>query len=158
VHEFVDTDDPKDNGAAKALPDTTRDPRDRRALFLTTWDTHPAACWTPDMDNLKPSLVGHANVNATAALRTIPSSLAPLVEKDVIRVHRMCYNRYSKGKKIFEYLVDKSSTWIIEDQLRISLSSICSVSRAKLQTASPSSVFEIIFLDSLHPLDVPYKR
>jgi hypothetical protein len=33
----------------------------------------------------------------------------------------MRYERYSKGKKIFEYLVDKSR-WITEDQLKISLS------------------------------------
>jgi hypothetical protein len=31
--------------------------------------------------------------------------------------------RRSKGRKIFEYLVDELSTWITEDQLRISLSS-----------------------------------
>jgi hypothetical protein len=43
------------------------------------------------------------------------------VVRDGIRVHRMRYDRCSKGKKIFEYLVDKSR-WIIEDQLRISLS------------------------------------
>jgi hypothetical protein len=48
--------------------------------------------------------------------------LVLLAEKDVIRVHRMRYNRCSKGKKIFEYLVNKSRTWIAEDQLRISLS------------------------------------
>jgi hypothetical protein len=36
----------------------------------------------------------------------------------------MRYNKYSKSKKIFEYLVDKSRTWITKDQLRISLSSI----------------------------------
>jgi len=38
-----------------------------------------------------------------------------------MRVHRMRYDRCSKGKKIFEHLVDKSR-WITEDQLRISLS------------------------------------
>jgi hypothetical protein len=48
--------------------------------------------------------------------------LVPLVERDVMRVYRMRYNRCSKGKKIFEYLVDRSRTWITEDQLRISLS------------------------------------
>lgn len=37
---------------------------------------------------------------------------------DVMRVHR----RRSKGKKIFEYLVDEFSTWITKDRLRISLS------------------------------------
>ena len=49
--------------------------------------------------------------------------LVPPVERDVMRVHRMRYDRRSKGKKIFEYLVDKSR-WITEDQLRISLSPI----------------------------------
>jgi hypothetical protein len=47
--------------------------------------------------------------------------LVPLVESDVIRVLRMRYDKCSKGKKTFEYLVDKSR-WITEDQLRISLS------------------------------------
>ena len=47
--------------------------------------------------------------------------LALQVERDFIRVHRMRYNRCSKGKKFFEYLVDKSR-WITEDQLIISLS------------------------------------
>ena len=41
-----------------------------------------------------------------------------------MRVHRMRYNRCSEGKKIFEYLVDKSRTWITEDQLRISLNPV----------------------------------
>jgi hypothetical protein len=48
--------------------------------------------------------------------------LVPPVERDVVRVRRMRYDRCSKGKKIFEYLVDKSG-WITEDQLKISLSS-----------------------------------
>jgi len=39
-----------------------------------------------------------------------------------MQVHRMRCSRRSKGKKIFEYLVDELSTWITEDQLRISLS------------------------------------
>jgi hypothetical protein len=37
------------------------------------------------------------------------------------RSSRRC-SRRSKGKKIFEYLVDELSTWITEDQPRISLS------------------------------------
>jgi hypothetical protein len=40
-----------------------------------------------------------------------------------MQVHRMRCSRRSKGKKIFEYLVGELSTWITEDQLRISLSS-----------------------------------
>jgi hypothetical protein len=39
-----------------------------------------------------------------------------------MQVYRMHYSRRSKDKKIFEYLVDELSTWITEDQLRISLS------------------------------------
>jgi hypothetical protein len=49
--------------------------------------------------------------------------LALQVETDVVRVHRM--RPLQKGWKVFEYLVDVSdepSTWIPEDQLRISLS------------------------------------
>lgn len=39
-----------------------------------------------------------------------------------MRVHCMHYNKCSKCKKTFEYLVHKSCTWITEDQLRILLS------------------------------------
>jgi hypothetical protein len=39
-----------------------------------------------------------------------------------MQVHRIRCNRRSKGMNIFEYLVDKLSTWITENQLRISLS------------------------------------
>jgi hypothetical protein len=49
--------------------------------------------------------------------------LVPHVEMDVVRVHHMRCRRRSKGRKIFEYLVDELSTWITEDQLRLSLSS-----------------------------------
>jgi hypothetical protein len=49
--------------------------------------------------------------------------LVPQVERDVMRVHHMRCSRRSKGRKIFEYLVDALSTWVTEDQLRISLSS-----------------------------------
>ena len=48
--------------------------------------------------------------------------LVPQVERDVMRVHHMRCSRRSKGRKIFEYLVDALSTWVTEDQLRISLS------------------------------------
>jgi len=41
-----------------------------------------------------------------------------------MRVYRMRKNKCSKGKKIYEYLVDESRTWITEDQLRISLSPV----------------------------------
>ena len=44
------------------------------------------------------------------------------VERDVVRFHHLRSSRRSKCKKIFEYLVDELSTWITEDQLRISLS------------------------------------
>ncbi|PVH70774.1 hypothetical protein DL98DRAFT_123429 [Cadophora sp. DSE1049] len=46
------------------------------------------------------------------------------VERDVSRVRRMRYDKRSKGKKTFEYLVDEYGTWITEDQLRISLSAV----------------------------------
>jgi hypothetical protein len=41
-------------------------------------------------------------------------NLVPWIRRNVKRVHRMRYNRCSKGKKFFEYLVDKSR-WITED-------------------------------------------
>lgn len=47
--------------------------------------------------------------------------LVPWVERDV-RVRHMRYSKRSKGKRIFEYLVDEISTWVTEDQLRILLS------------------------------------
>ena len=46
----------------------------------------------------------------------------PLVGRDVMRVLRMRCSRRSKGKNIFEYLVNKLSIWITEDQPRILLS------------------------------------
>ena len=39
------------------------------------------------------------------------------IEMDIMRVHRMRYNRCRKGEKIFELLVDELSTWITKDQL-----------------------------------------
>jgi hypothetical protein len=43
-------------------------------------------------------------------------------EQDTVRVHRMRCVPCSKGRKVFEYLVEELSTWITEDQLGISLS------------------------------------
>jgi hypothetical protein len=48
--------------------------------------------------------------------------LVPQVKRDVMQVHHIRYSRRGKGKKIFEYFVNELSTWVIEDQLRISLS------------------------------------
>jgi len=44
-------------------------------------------------------------------------------------------SRRSKGKNVFEYLVDELSTWITEDQLRISLSPMLF---AELKASSPN--------------------
>jgi hypothetical protein len=56
----------------------------------------------------------------------------------------MHYRRRSKGRKIFEYLVDELSTWITEDQLRISLSStLISKLRGKFLVEEGSSLEEI---------------
>ena len=48
--------------------------------------------------------------------------LVPQVETDV-RVYQIRCSWRSEGRKIFEHLADKLSSWITEDQLRISLSS-----------------------------------
>ncbi|KAI1501354.1 hypothetical protein F5X99DRAFT_204008 [Biscogniauxia marginata] len=61
----------------------------------------------------------------------------PQVGRDVMQVHRMRCSRRSKGKKIFEYLVDELSTWITEDQLRISLSPMLF---AELKASSPDTL------------------
>jgi hypothetical protein len=48
--------------------------------------------------------------------------LVPEVERNVVRVHRMRCSKRSKGKNMFEYLVDELSTWVTGDQLGILLS------------------------------------
>ncbi|KAF4625663.1 hypothetical protein G7Y89_g12505 [Cudoniella acicularis] len=58
----------------------------------------------------------------------------PQVETDVMRVHHIHSNQRSKGRKIFEYLVNELSTWTTEDQLSISLSSTL---LSKLRVESP---------------------
>jgi hypothetical protein len=106
----------------------TRDPL--RAPFSTAWNTHLGrllnANPVPNYIGATSKQVGflgqrrqHTTVNAMPALRTILLRLVPPLERDTMRVYRMCYNKYYKGKKIFEYLVD-----ITENQLRISLSPI----------------------------------
>ncbi|TVY89005.1 hypothetical protein LAWI1_G003347 [Lachnellula willkommii] len=127
--EVVYADDPEEKEATDAL--LAAQPKIPYGHRFRLWDMYPAASWTQDRGNLIPNRIGgtskqvrflgqqrqHANVNATAALRTI---LLRLVERDIMRVHRMRYNRCSRSKKILEYLVDKSR-WITKDQLRISL-------------------------------------
>ncbi|PMD15659.1 hypothetical protein NA56DRAFT_333807 [Hyaloscypha hepaticicola] len=78
--------------------------------------------------------------------------LVPPAERDIIRVHRMYYNRCSKGKKIFEYLVDKSR-WITKDKLRISLSPILVI---ELKVSSPHPISqaqrEVLLSHSVTPI------
>jgi hypothetical protein len=49
--EVNDTDNPVDKEATG----------DRQSPFSTAWDTHPAACWTPDKDNPVPSHIGRTS-------------------------------------------------------------------------------------------------
>lgn len=91
--KVVYADDPEEKEATDALPAATQDPL--RAPFSSVWDTYPAASWTQDRGNPIPNRMGgtskqvrflgqrrrHANVNATAALRTILSRLGPTGRK-----------------------------------------------------------------------------
>jgi hypothetical protein len=72
--------------------------------------------------------------------------LVPQVGRDVVRVHHIRSSRRSKCKKIFEYLVDELSTWITEDQLRISLSPTL-LAGLKASSTDPSSPAE----SEVHP-------
>jgi hypothetical protein len=129
-----DTDDPKDKEATEALPAAeleidkhhfrlcgirTRQLPERHTKttqYRVVWGEHP---------NRYDSWVNEDDVQISMAPPPCERSsqdLVPQVERDVMRVHHMRCSRRSKSRKIFEYLVDELSTWVTEDQLRISLS------------------------------------
>jgi hypothetical protein len=133
--EVDDTGDPMDKEATEALPATQLEidhhyfrlrgirtqqlpgRQTKTTQYRVVWGEHP---------NRSDSWVNEDDVQMSMLRPPCERSSQDLVlpvERDAIRVHRMRYDRYSKGKKIFEYLVNKSR-WITEDQLRISLSPI----------------------------------
>lgn len=56
--EVDDMDDPMDKEATETASHATGD---RQSPFSTAWDTHPAACWTPNKDNPVPSRIGRTS-------------------------------------------------------------------------------------------------
>jgi hypothetical protein len=124
---------PKDKEATEALPATQPEidhhhfrlrgirtqPLARRQTMTTQyrviWGEHP---------NRSDSWVNEDDVQISTPrppCQRYSQDLVPQVEGDAVRVHHMRCSRRSKGKKIFEYLVDELSTWVTEDRLRISL-------------------------------------
>lgn len=59
--EVDDTDDPMDKKTRRLLRLSSHATGDRPSPFSTAWDTHPAACWTPDKDNAVPSRMGRTS-------------------------------------------------------------------------------------------------
>ena len=127
--EVVDADDPKDKEATEALPIMqpevpeideyrfrlrgirTRQLAERQTKtiqYRVVWGKHP---------NRSDSWVNEDDIRVLMLWPLGEQDLIPQIQTSV-RVHRMRYNRCNK----FDYLVDKSATWITEDQLRISLS------------------------------------
>jgi len=133
----VDTDDFKDMEATEALPATQSEipeiderrfqlrgirtllfaRRPKRIQYRVVWGEHPnrSGSWMNE-DDIRISVL-------RPPCEPSSQNLAPQVERNM-RVYRMRKNKCSKGKKIYEYLVDESRTWITEDQLRISLSPV----------------------------------
>jgi hypothetical protein len=132
--EAVDADDPKDKEATEALlatqleiPDghhfRLRGIRTQRLAGRQTKTTQYQVVWG-EHPNRSDSWVNEDDVQISISMPRPPceqpsQDLVPQVERDVVRVHRIRCSKRSKGKKIFEYLVDKSR-WITENQLRIS--------------------------------------
>ncbi|CZR65235.1 uncharacterized protein PAC_15135 [Phialocephala subalpina] len=147
--EVVDADDSEGKEATEALPATQPEipaidehrfrlrgirtqplagGQTETTQYRVVWGKHPNRLdsWV-DEDDMQMSML-------RPPCKQSSQDLVPPVERDVMRVHRMRYNRCSKGKKTFEYLVDESRTWITEDQLRISLSPMLV---AELKASSP---------------------
>lgn len=133
--EVVDADDPEDKEPTEALPATQpeipeiehrfrlRGIRTQHLPGRQTGTTQYRVVWG-DHPNRSDSWVNEDDLRMSMLrppCERFPQNLVRPVESDVIRVYRMRYGRCSKGKKTFEYLVDKSR-WITEDRLRISLS------------------------------------
>jgi hypothetical protein len=132
--EVDDTTDPMDKEATEALPATQleidhrhfrlRGIRTRQLVGRQTKATQYRVVWG-EHPNRSDSWVNEDDVQISMSRLPCERSsqdLVPQVERDVVRVHHIRSSRRSKCKKIFEYLVDELSTWITEDQLRISLS------------------------------------
>jgi hypothetical protein len=132
--EVDDMDDPMDKEATEALPATQLEIDKHRFRLLgirtqqlsgrQTKSTQYRVVWGENPNRFD-SWVNEDDVQIS--MPRLPcegffQNLVPQVGRDVMRVHRMRCSRRSKGNKIFEYLVDELSTWITEDQLRISLS------------------------------------
>jgi hypothetical protein len=130
--EVVGVDDPMDKEATEALPATQleidnhhfrlRGIRTQQLAGRLTKTTQYRVVWG-EHPNRSDSWVNEDDV--LISMSRLPcerSSQDLVVERDVVRVHHMRCSRRSKGKKIFEYLVDELSTWVSEDQLRISFS------------------------------------
>ncbi|KAJ2896399.1 hypothetical protein MKZ38_005583 [Zalerion maritima] len=128
--EADDTTDPMDKEATEALPATQLE-IDHRHFRLHEIHTR--------------RLLGRQTKTAQYRV-TMPrlpcerssQDLLSQVERDVVRVHHL--RSRSKCKKVFEYLVDELSTWITEDQPRISLSPTL---LAGLKASSEALVLEL---------------
>lgn len=132
--EVVDALDPEDKEPAEALPAAQLEIDNHRfrlrgirarqlagrhtktTQYRVVWGEHPNRydSWVNE-DNIRTSMVPPPCDRSS-------QDLAPQEKWDVVRVHRIRYGRRSKGRKVFEYLVDELSTWINEDQLEVSLS------------------------------------
>ena len=118
--EVVDADDPKDKEVTEALPATQpeipeinehrfrlRGIRTQPLAGRQTGTTQYRVVWG-EHPNRSDSWVNEDDMRMSVLRPPCEQSsqdLVPPVERDVMRVHRMRYNRCSKGKKIFEYLV-----------------------------------------------------
>lgn len=74
-----------------------------------------------------------------------------------MRVHHMRCSRRNKSRKIFEYLVDELSTWIPENQLRISLSPTFSELGESLYPMSQAQS-EVNSRHSVSPINDDYRH
>ncbi|TVY13031.1 hypothetical protein LARI1_G009055 [Lachnellula arida] len=81
--------------------------------YRIVWGEHP---------NQSNSWVNEDDIQLSMPWPVGDQDLIPQIETNV-RVHQIRCSRHSKNKKLFEYMVDGLSTWITEDQLRISFSS-----------------------------------
>ena len=131
--EVDDTDDPMDKEIRRLLRLSSHATGDRPSPFSTcvgyapssltkttqyrvVWGEHPnrSDSWV-NKDDVRMSML-------PPPCECSSEDLALQVERDVVRVHRIRSSQLRKGRKVFEYLIDELSTWITEDQLRISLS------------------------------------
>lgn len=128
--EVDDADDPENKEATETLPATQleinehrfrlRGIRDQKLAgrkttqYRVVWGEHPnrSESWV-DEDDVRISILQLPSERSF-------QDLALQTERDTIRVRRMRCSEHSQGRKVFEYFVNKPSTWITEGQLRIS--------------------------------------